>query len=275
MPEAIPFIDDRAQAEIRRGYLPALPSKAIAISSLGHFAWHGNRVDVATARQQALKSCTDSLRRVVANPPSHAACAIYAVDDEVVWPMRPPPMPPRPWVASSRMSPALKVDPEKTPLASANARQATANGYLPGPPAKAMALGRGGTLNHAWSRASDFAAMRAALETCGHVSQRPCVVYAVGDEVVVRVPAIARVVDVLATDDLAGVGETDRRRIEVAYLPDADWRALAIGRNGRIGIGLRQAEEQKAIDQAMRDCERAGGVDCALVAVGPFKVSMR
>lgn len=275
VPEAIPFIDDRGQAEIRRGYLPALPSKAIAISSLGHFAWHGNRVDVATARQQALKSCTDSLRRVVSNPPSHAACAIYAVDDEVVWPMRPPPMPPRPWVASSRMSPALKVDPEKTPLAPANARQATANGYLPGAPAKAMALGRGGTLNHAWSRASDFAAMRAALETCGHVSQRPCVVYAVGDEVVVRVPAIARVVDILATDDLAGVGETDRRRIEVAYLPDADWRALAIGRNGRIGIGLRQVEEQKAIDQAMRDCERAGGVDCALVAVGPFKVSMR
>jgi adenylate cyclase len=138
-----------------------------------------------------------------------------------------------------------------------------------------MALGRGRTLNHVWSRASDFAAMRAALETCGYLSQRACLVYAVGDEVVVRVPTIARVVDVLATDDLAGIGDIDRQRIEVAYLPDADWRALAIGRNGSVGIGLRQAEEQQAIDQAMRECQRAGGVDCALVAVGPFKVSMR
>ena len=275
VPEAIPFIDDRVQAEIRRGYLPALSSKAIAISSLAHVGWHTNRVDSATARQQALETCTASLTRAVPNPPSHATCAIYAIDNEVVWPMRPPPMPPRPWVASSRMSPALKVDPEKTPLGGKTARAATASGYLPGPSAKAMALGRGGTLNHVWNRTSDFAAMRAVLEICGHVSQRPCFVYAVGDEVVVRVPAIARIVDVLAPDDLAGVGEADRRRIEVAYLPDADWRALAIGRNGSVGIGLRRAGEQQAIDQAMRECQRAGGVECALVAIGPFKVSMR
>lgn len=275
VPEAIPFLDDRAQEEIRRGYLPALPSKAIAISSLAHYGWHTNRIDVPTARQQALETCTASLRRAVPNPPTHATCAIYAIDNEVVWQMRPPPMPLRPWVASSRMSPAVKVDPEKTPMGGKTARAATASGYLPGPPAKAMALGRGGILNHVWNRASDFAAMRAVLETCGFVSQRACLVYAVGDEVVVRVPAIARIIDVLATDDLAGVGEADRQRIELAYLPDADWRALAIGRNGSVGIGLRQAEEQQAIDQAMRECQRAGGVDCALVAVGPFKVSMR
>lgn len=138
-----------------------------------------------------------------------------------------------------------------------------------------MALGRGGVLIHAWNRASDFAAMRAVLETCSYVSHRPCFIYALGDEVAVRVPTIARIVDVLANDDLAGVSEQDRRRIETAYLPDADWRALAIGRNGRIGIGLRQAGEQRASDQAMRECERDGGLDCTLVAVGPFKVSMR
>ena len=35
------------------------------------------------------------------------------------------------------------------------------------------------------------------------------------------------------------------------------------------------AECSQAIDQAMRECEQAGGVDCALLAVGPFKVTRR
>lgn len=275
VPEVIPFIDDRVQADIRRQYLPALASKAIAISSLGHLGWEASSIDVATARQKALETCTASLRRGTSNPPSHAACTIYAVDNEVVWTTQPPPMPQRPWVATSRPTPAVKVEPEKTPLASAAARQATAKGYLPGAPARAMALGRGGTLIHVWNRASEFSAMRAVLETCGYVSHRPCLVYALGDEVVVRVPTIVRIIDVLVNDDLPGISEQDRRRIETAYLPDADWRALAIGRNGRVGIGLRQAGEQRAIDQAMRECERDGGLDCALFAIGPFRVSMR
>ncbi len=58
-------------------------------------------------------------------------------------------------------------------------------------------------------------------------------------------------------------------------MPALDWRALAIARNGRIGIAVRAASEQQAISQALRNCQEAGGFDCGLAAIGPFKVSAR
>jgi len=200
---------------------------------------------------------------------------IYAIGNDVAWTLRPPQMPPRPWVAASRPTPAIKLDPAKIPLIPADMRTATANGYLPGASPKALAIGRGGVSLRTWSRSSDLAAMRNALEGCGFLAQRPCFIYALGDEVVVRVPESVRIVDVLASDDLVGVSDADRQRIEATYVPDADWRALVVGRNGRMGLGLRQASEQQAIDQAMRGCEQASGLDCTLLAIGPFKVVAR
>jgi class 3 adenylate cyclase len=275
VPEAIPFIDDRSQERVRTAYLPAPGSKALAISPLGHFAWASQRIDEASARKEALDTCNASQKRATPNPPAYANCAIYAVDNDIVWTLRPPPMPPRPWVAATRPTPPIKLDPTGTPIISPGARQGTATGYVPAPGAKAIAIGRGGANIHVWGRASDLAAMRAALENCGFQAGRPCFIYALGDEVVVRVPEIARIVDVLTFDDLGGVSDADRQRITATYLPDADWRALAIGRNGRIGLGLRQAGEQQAIDQALRACEQAGGLECTLAAVGPFKVAAR
>lgn len=272
VPELIPFIDDRGQERVRNTFVAALPSKALAISSFGHFGWATQRVDEAVARKEALESCTASLKRNTPNPPSHAACSVYAVDDKVVWTFRPPPVPPRPWVAANRQTP-IKFDPTKMPLVSDRVRQSSASDYGPAPLSKAIAMGRGGTVLHVWNRASDLAAMRAALEGCGFQAQRPCFIYALGDETVVRVPQLSRVIDVLATDDLPGLSDADRQRIETTYLPDADWRALAIGRNGRVGLALRLAGEQQAMDQAVKSCEQSGGLDCTLVAVGPFKVA--
>lgn len=275
IPEAIPFIDDRGQERVRETYLPSLAAKALAISALGHYGWATQRVDEAAARQNALDSCTTSLKRTTPNPPAFANCSVYAFDNDVVWTFRPPLLPPQPWAATNRSSAPVQLDPAKTPNVSASARQSIASGYMPAKAAKAIALGRGGAITHVWNRASDFAAMRAALESCGFQAQRPCFVYALGDQVIVRVPEIARIVDVFAADDLAGASDADRRRIATTFVPDADWRALAVGRNGRIGLGLRQAGEQQAIDQAMRACEQAGGLECTLVAIGPFKVSLR
>jgi hypothetical protein len=275
VPESIPFLDDRIQERIRSGYLPALGAKALAISPFGHYAYASQRVDEAAARKEALDACNAAVKRATPNAPPSANCAIYAIENDVVWTFRPPPMPPRPWIAASRPVPAVKLDPKATPLVSPAVRQFTAASYVSAPSAKAMAIGRDGIAIHVWDRASEFAAMRAALESCGFIAQRPCFVYALGDELVVHIPQIARIVDVLTFDDLGGVSQSDRQRIATTYLPDADWRALAIGRNGRIGLGLRQTGEQQAIDQAMRTCEQAGGIECTLAAIGPFKVAAR
>lgn len=274
VPEAIPFVDDRGQERIRNTYIPLLPSKALAISSFGHYAWASQRIDETVARKEALANCTAVLNRVTPNPPSYAACSVYAVEQDIVWTFRPPPMPPRPWVAANRPVPSAKLDPTKTPLTSDRVRKSTASEYLPRAPSKAMAMGRGGVILHVWSRSSDLAAMRAALEGCGYRTQRPCFIYALNDELVVRLPQLSRIVDVLTMDDLV-MSDTDRQRIEATYLPDADWRALAVGKNGRVGVGLRAAGEQQAMDQAIRNCEQSGGLECTLVAVGPFKVALR
>jgi class 3 adenylate cyclase len=275
VPEDIPFLDDRAQERIRASYLRALDAKALAISPVGHYGWATQRVDETAARKEALANCSDSLKRALPGHSQQVACMVYAVGDDVVWTFKPPPMPPQPWVPPGRPAPATALDPTKTPLVSDSTRRTTASGYMPAPASKAMAIGRNGSNFHTWNRATDTAAMRAALQSCGYLAQRPCFVYALNDEVVVRVPEIAKTVDVLAQDDLAGVSDADRQRIESAYLTALDWRALAVGRNGRIGLATRAASEQQAIDQALRNCQDGGGLDCGLVAIGPFKVSMR
>lgn len=275
VPEDIPFLDDRAHERVRTTYLRALDKKALAISPVGFYGWATQRVDEAAARKEALDNCTAALKRALPNHMPQHACTIYAVGDEVVWTFRPPPMPPQPWVAPGRAANAAPtaIDPAKTPLISDGSRRTTVSGYLPAPASKALAIGRGGQNQHVWNRASDSAAMRSALQGCGFLAQRPCFVYALNDEVVVRVPETVKIVDVLAQDDLAGVSDADRQRIESSYLTALDWRALAVARNGRIGVAVRAASEQQAIDQALRSCQGAGGLDCGLAAIGPFKVS--
>lgn len=80
VPEAVPFIDDRGQERIRNTYLSLLPSKALAISAFGQYGWASQRIDEAAARKAALDDCTAALHRLTPNPPSHAACSVYAVD---------------------------------------------------------------------------------------------------------------------------------------------------------------------------------------------------
>jgi hypothetical protein len=139
---------------------------------------------------------------------------------------------------------------------------------------KAVAIGRGG-YTHMTTRPSGFAAMRSALSSCALVTDQPCFIYALGNDVMVGVPETVRVVDVLVRDDLPGANEADLHRLATTYLPDADWRAIAIGTNGKLGIALGQAGERQAIDKALRECDAAGGLGCTLRAVGPFKVAPR
>ena len=275
VPEDVPFIDDRGQEHLRSAYMPGSSSKAVALSSLGYYGFKTQRVDEETAKKEALEICTSSLKKVIANPSLQVSCFVYAVGDEIVWSANPPPIPAQPWVAPNRPLPLMRLDPEKTPLISASSRKVTAERYLPARPAKALALGRAGVNLHTWNRASDNAAMRAALQGCGYQAQRACFIFALNDEIVVQIPELMRAIDVLSVADLPGLSNTDRQRIEASYVSGADWRALAIGRNSRIGIAVRQLSEQAAVDQALRDCGQGGGLDCAVAAIGPFIVARR
>ncbi len=276
VPEDVPFIDDAFKDRIRNVYLPAPPSKALALAEGSNVASYvTQRIDSETARKDALERCTAQLHVVKPNTPANIGCRLYAVEDEVVWTLRSPPMPAQPWVAATRPVPTVQVDPNKVPLISESGRQVVATKYVPGEPAKAFAIGRRGVVYLSWKKASDSGAMRNALELCGAGTGAPCFIYAVGDDVMVHVPATVRIVDVWVPGDLAGVSDVDRHRVEATYVPDGSWRAMAIGANGRIGLGLGLPSEEQAIAQAVRDCEQSGGVECRLAAVGPFKVERR
>ena len=152
-------------------------------------------------------------------------------------------------------------------------KERLANAYLPSKGAKAIALGRGRRDHAVWGRTSESGAMRSALQSCAYESGGPCVVYALNNDVMVRTPQTVRVVDVLTWEDLPNLSEADRRRLDATYSPDADWRALAMDAQGKLGVALREASEGDAVARALRACEQAGGTGCVLRAVGPFRVA--
>ena len=274
VPEEVPFMDDRVHDRLRSFYVPALDSKALAISINGHYAVATQRVDLEAARNEALEACNANVRRVFPSPSPQQRCFIYAVGKEVVWTTNPPPMPPQPWLPASRPPLTTKLDAGSFPVGQPALRK-NLTSYASGGPSKAIALGRGGQINYAWNRSSENAAMRAVLQVCGYISQRACIIYALNDEIVVRAPEGMRAVDILSVEDFPNLDLVDRQRIEATYSAGSDWRALAVGRSGRIGIAVRQPTEQAAVDAAIRDCGQAGGIDCAVVAVGPFIVARR
>jgi hypothetical protein len=57
------------------------------------------------------------------------------------------------------------------------------------------------------------------------------------------------------------------------YLVANDWRAIALARNGRLGIVSGHSSERAAVNDAVGECARAGGTECAVLAVGPFVVA--
>lgn len=271
--EDVPFLDDLSQDDLRRSYLQSRDSKALAITIHGHYGYATQRIDERTARSEALEACSTSLRRNIPNPAPQQLCFVYAAGNEVVWTTRPPPMPPQPWIPPGRPEPE-RVDAARIPFQTpATARDTAA--YLADPKSKAMVFARGGVMYYSARRSSGNVAARAALQRCGFLSQHACLVYAIDEEVVVRTPVIMRPTDIFLPDDQPNLSAADRQRINANYLASGDWRALAMGRNSRIGIAIRVGNEQLAIDSAIRDCTQAGGIDCTVVAIGGFTVARR
>jgi len=55
----------------------------------------------------------------------------------------------------------------------------------------------------------------------------------------------------------------------------ADWRSIAVGGNGRLGIASQEPSEREATSAALRECVRAGGTDCSIRVVGPYLVTRK
>jgi adenylate cyclase len=266
----VPFVADRARREIE-AYAAAEGAKALAVNIRGNFASASRRVDEPTARRIALEQCNAVMQKQNPAPRAIDRCAIYAVDEKVVWSFRPPALPPLPYIPNARPMPAVPLDVAAVPLIGDRGRAGIAEHYMKAERNRAFAIGRNKV--DTWATGdSDAEAIRRALQSCGHLAGRPCLIYAVGDQVAVRVPQKFRIVEVFTPQDLQGLEPAQQEAVE-RYLVADDWRAIAVGRNDRIGIATGRASEDAAVEAALRECARVGGTECAVSAVGPFLVT--
>jgi class 3 adenylate cyclase len=266
----VPFVPDGRRRALEN-YGRAEDSKAMAINVRGTFAVATRRIDAQTARRIALEECNKAVQRELPVIRESDRCMTYAVGNDVVWTFRSPPLPPPPYVPAARPSPPITLDPATVPLVGETARKNLTEHYLKSDRKRALVLGP----NHFdwWSPSdSEADAVRRNLQICGHLTGRPCVIYAIDEQVVVRTPQRYRVVDIFTPQALTGLDASQQEAVE-RYLVANDWRAIAVGRNGRLGIVVGRASESAAADNAIQACAQAGGTECAVSAVGPFLVT--
>jgi class 3 adenylate cyclase len=268
----VPFVPHWRERRLE-DYARAEDAKAMAINVRGWFAIATRMLDVPDARRRALEECNAVVEREVPIVREFDPCMIYAVGNEVVWPFRPPPMPPAPYVPAAKPSPPVPLDPATVPLLNERGRQNLVEHYMRATRHRALVIGHGPL--EWWSPSeSDADAIRRNLQTCGQISGRPCFVYAVDDQVVVRVPQLHRVIGIFTPQAASAVNASQQAAID-RYLVDNDWRALAVSSNGHLGITSGAAGETAAVEDALGDCRKAGGMECKLLAVGPFLVAAK
>src|SRR5580700_2178337 len=266
----VPFVPDFRRRALEN-YATADGSKAMALNVRGLFAVASRRVDDPTARRIALEECTKLVHLEVPVVRPIDRCMIYAVGNNIVWTYRAPPLPPPPYVPAARPSPAILFDPATAPLLGEIARKNLADHYMKSDRQRALVLGR----DHFdwWSPSETEAdAIKRNLQVCGHLTGRPCVVYAVEDQVLVRTPQLHNAVNVFTPQAMTGLDARQQEALD-RYLVANDWRAVALARNGRLGIVSGRASESAAASDAVSECARAGGTECAILAIGPFVVA--
>src|ERR1700716_81611 len=267
----VPFVPDFRRRALEN-YAQADGSKAMAINVRGLFSVATRRVDDPTARRIALEECSKLVHREVPIVRPIDRCMTYAVGNNVVWTYRTPPLPPPPYFPAARPSPAIAFDPATVPLLTGEtARKNLADHYATSDRKRALVLGR----DHFdwWSPSETEAdAIKRNLQVCGHLTGRPCVVYAVEDQVLVRTPQLHKAINIFTPQAVTNLDSRQQEALD-RYLVANDWRAIALARNGRLGIVSGRASENAAASDAVSECARAGGTECAILAIGPFVVA--
>jgi class 3 adenylate cyclase len=266
VPEAVPFIADRARAAIRTDYLPAPDHKALAISFIVS-GFITDQKDDDTAKTAALESCQRTQDAIVAG----IKCELYAVGNTVVFTRGRPPMPPeRSLVRDPSIETPLAV--KDIPFVDENIRGILDKFYRPGRMPKALAVSARGNQGFYTAQTSIEEAMRRSLEACGSRAGVACIVIALDDAFVVPIPATMKAVGFFRATGNAAIAPEARGDVALRIgNASSGWNALAVGATGRPGLMLKAVKEQDAIDGALADCSRQDRA-CRVIAIGPFAV---
>jgi adenylate cyclase len=266
--ENVPFIPDRARGNLNNEYVAAPDYKAFALNNLGVQAFVVGQPSEEAARNGALDLCQ---KRADSNPGGARRCEIYAVANTVVYPHAKPPMPPQPWIRhdasferpfASKDVPLVR-DPGKARLEAV---------YVPARKSRSIALGPLGNFIFNSGAESVEESARRSLESCGAGAGVPCLIVAADDAFVVPVPTIMKATGFFHPAINPSI-VADARDEVTRKLNDAatGWNAVAVGTQGRPGLGVRAATEQSAVNDALANCAKRD-TDCHVIAIGPFTV---
>ena len=267
VPENVPFIGDRARANLASEYVAGADHKAFALTNLGTPGFVVGQPNEEAAKNGALDLCqkradTGGLGR---------RCELYAVGDVVVYVHGKPPLPPTPWVrrdASIERPFAVK----EVPLVRDQGKSRLEAAFVPSRKSRAVAVGPGGQFIFSTNGESIEEAARRSLESCGATAGVPCMVVAVDDVFVVPVPTLMKAIGFFKAANSPSIiaGEREEAARKLAELP-AGWNAVAVGTTGRPGVAVKARSEQNAINDALGDCAKRDS-DCHVIAIGPFAV---
>jgi adenylate cyclase len=179
-------------------------------------------------------------------------------------------MPPQPWVRHDPMTERPFVAKD-FPMVAPQAKTRLENMYAPAAKSRAVALGPGGRYFTVMGAGSPDEASRRALESCGAFAGVACQIVAADDNFVVPIPTLLRATGFFHAASNASI-TPDARDDVVRRLGDGmGWNAVAVGTAGRPGLGLKAADEQTAVTNALAECAK-GDSNCHVIAIGPFTV---
>jgi adenylate cyclase len=264
--DAVPFIGERQRAYLSNEYAAAGDYKAFALNIGGFTGSSLGQPNEEAARNAALDQCQK--RADAAQNPRR--CELYAVGNKVVYSHGGPPMPPQPWVRHDTMTerPFASKD---FPMLRDQARTRVENIYAPAARSRSVALGPGGQYFMVLGASSVDETTRRSLESCGAIAGAACMIVAVDDNFVVPIPILLKPNGFFHAATNASI-VADARDDAVRKLGDGmGWNAVAVGTAGRPGLGLKAADEQTAVNDALADCVKHDS-DCHVIAIGPFTV---
>ena len=265
VPETIPFISDRARATVGNEYLTAADHKALAISP-GQMGFITGQADDDTAKSAALDVCQKRADVL----PQQRKCEVYAVGDTVVYAHGRPPLPPPPWVAPDQ-SIARPLAVNDIPLVRDTGKATIEKSYVPGHAQKALALGPLGGFFFLMGQESTDEAERRVLELCGHNAGVPCLLVGLNDNFVVPVPMTMKATGFFRPAAAGMIAADLRDALERRLGNGGGWTAVAVGAGGQVGLMIKAANEQNAVDGALADCAKHDSA-CHVIAIGPFAV---
>jgi class 3 adenylate cyclase len=265
--ETTPFVGDRARSALTNEYLPATDHKAFALNITGTYAIATAQPNEDAAKSMAIEQCQKRADAIQ----SPRKCELYAVGNSVVYPHGKPPLPPQPWIRHDS-STERPFSAKEVPLLRGQARSRLEVNYGPGRKSKTVAIGPGGGMFYNTGLETVDDSARRNLEACGAVAGVPCMIVAVDDSFVVPVPTTLRATGFFTAADTPLI-VPDAREEAARKLADAPsgWSAVAVGTARRPGLGVKQASEQAAVNEAVSECAKRDS-DCRVVAIGPFAV---